>query len=710
MATTELTYSANPRQVAVSTGGAPSQISMTITIANQTSSNVELASVSFTLPQGTDPGDLLAPSTSFSVGNVQSSNGTSWSPGASNNVVTLLPVSSQGYETLAPNDTLMFTLSQMQITTAGAGQPATIQVSETIFDSAPVQGGITIDKFNPGFQIEAFYASLYNVDANDPVTITWKVFQALSCEVTAQILNVAGKPGTPMTLKPRNPGPCGVGTDNPSCDGTVVSGTDFDDSRTCNVIGATLFTMTASGASNGQDVNLTSQLIVTVNRPAINFGVFPPVVDLGQIVSLSWVAADAAKLLLYIVPQTGTPPPPIDLTKTPSGTRAETPIVNTNYTLYAFERATDTQPARQESQSVVVEPPSWVEAPAVSNLPVPAYPGDTFTLGWRVDNVASCDLTCDVASFTPLSGLSAEGPQQVTIPDPGVPQQTANFLLTPIEYGTLGHFTPKPFQVPIQNTPNFSTPLTPNANNGSPGATINLTWAVDHVDGAGTLTSDYSGASPIPIPNPASGQQAVVLPNGVIPTPINYTLAVSRESGKYPATSATRVQMNGTVNTQWCAGKYSGGGGQNYLGGLYNRFPNQRITKIGLGFEQPDSGVYGIWLWYSQNANPDYGITTPFPGNIQETLALNAGEYLVGMAAQFADVFTDDEVYMSGLFWVQFSTSQGRSIQIGSQIGGSCVQQAPSGQQVIALGWGNNNGRGYVDTLGIITCPAGYGG
>ena len=710
MAATELTYSANPRQVAVSTNGAASQISMTITIANETSSNVELASVSFTLPQGTGAGDLLAPNTSFNLGNVQSSNGTSWSPGAAGNVVTLLPVSSQGYETLAPRDTLLFTLSQMQLTTAGAGQPSIVQVSETIFDASPVQGGITIDKFDPGFQIEEFYANVYNVDANDPVTITWKVFQALSCEINAQILNVSGTPGAPITLKAQNPGPCGVGTANPNCDGTIVSGTDFDDSRTCNVIGATLFTLTARGTSNGEDVSLTSQLVVTVNQPAINFGVFPPVVDLGQVVALSWVAADAAKLLLYIVPQTGTPPPPIDLTKTPSGTRADTPAVNTTYTLYAFARASDIQPARQESQNVVVEQPQWVQNPAVSNLPAPAYPGDTFTLNWNVENVASCDLTCDVSTFTRLDNLGVTGPQNVTVPDPGVAQQTANFLLTPIQYGTLGHFTQQPFQVPIQNIPNFSTPLTPSANNGGPGAQINFTWAVDHVDGIGTLTSDYPGESQFPIPNPASGQQTVALPLGVIPTPINYTLAVSRENGKYKTTSVARVQMNGVVDSQSCAGQYSRGGGQNYLAGLYNRFPNQRISKIGLAFDS-DWGVVGIYIWYSQNPNPDYAITNGMVGggSMSTSIQMNSGEYLIGMYTCFANVFTDDEVYMSGLNWLQLLTSQSRNITIGQQTGGVCGKTSGAGQ-VIAFSWGTNNGRGYIDTLGIYSCAAGYGG
>jgi hypothetical protein len=74
-----LTYSADPNEVGVSTSSATTQVSITITIVNQTPDSLNLASVNFTLPQGTDDDDLVAPNTWFSAGNVQSPNGTSWS-------------------------------------------------------------------------------------------------------------------------------------------------------------------------------------------------------------------------------------------------------------------------------------------------------------------------------------------------------------------------------------------------------------------------------------------------------------------------------------------------------------------------------------------------------------------------------------------------------------------------------------------------------
>jgi hypothetical protein len=708
MANVQLTYSANPDEVAVSTGGATSQVSMALTIANGTTGSINLASVLFTLPQGTDASDLVAPDTSFSAGSVQSSNGTSWSAGVSGNAVTLLPVSPQGYATLAPNDTLIFTLSQVQITTAGAGQPATIQVQESIYNSAPGQGGITINKFNPGFQIEAFYASLYNVEANAPVTISWKVFQALSCEITAHVLDVAGEPGTPMKLRRHNPGPCGVGTANPNCDGTIVSGTDFDDSRTCNVIGATLFTLTAQGSSNGQDVSLTSQLIVTVNQPAINFSAFPAFVALGQTVSLTWVAADAGKLQLYIVPQSGNPVVK-DLTSTPIGSMTDTPQVTTTYTLYAFTNASDTQPTREQSYTITVEQPQWVQNPTVSNLPAPAYPGDSFTLGWQVANVASCDLTCDVSSFTPLNGLPATGPQSVTVPDPGVPQQTANFQLIPVEYGGLGDFTPQSFQIPIQNTPNFLAPLTPNPNNGGPGAAIEMTWAVDHVDGTGALSSDFYGSSPQTV-DPTTGNQSIALPDCVIPTPINYTLAVSRLSGKYQASSTARVQLNGNTTTQWCTGTNGGGGSSSYLAGLYNAHPNQRIVQIGFGMDPGYGGLGGVYLWYTQNSSPDYAIVkNNGVGGVQSTLALAPGEYILSMICWFTDETFFDSGPTSSVMTIAVTTSLGRTGGIGS--GGDYTRAAtvPGGQQTIAFAW-NIASSDFIGALGLITCPTSYGG
>ena len=52
------------------------------------------------------------------------------------------------------------------------------------------------------------------------------------------------------------------------------------------------------------------------------------------------------------------------------------------------------------------------EAPPPLANPKPfAVPaGDTFTLNWQVENVASCDLTCDVNTFTPLDNLGVHMP------------------------------------------------------------------------------------------------------------------------------------------------------------------------------------------------------------------------------------------------------------------------------------------------------------
>src|SRR5262245_62175265 len=130
MAAAALTYTAKPTQVAIS-DAAISKIGMTITIANNTASGVDLAQVVLTFPQGNGATDLLTPGTGITTGSVHSSNGTSWSISASDNQVTLTSVSDNGYATLAPNDTLQFPLSQLQINSTGAGSTAVIAVSET---------------------------------------------------------------------------------------------------------------------------------------------------------------------------------------------------------------------------------------------------------------------------------------------------------------------------------------------------------------------------------------------------------------------------------------------------------------------------------------------------------------------------------------------------------------------------------------------------
>ena len=710
MAGARLTYSTNPTLVGISTPGAPSRVGMTFTIANNTAASVELTQVVITIPQGDGDTDLLAPNTTFDPGSVQGPGGSSWSVGADGNRATLVPVAAQGHAPLAPGDTLQFTLSGMQINTTGAGKAASLLIGEFVFNGGTATTTVAIDKVQPGFQIVAFYASLYNVNAGDPVTITWKVFQALSCEITAQVINVASAAGAGAAapIAPAS-GPCGLGTANPTCNGTIATGTDFADGRTCNVVGATLFTLTARGKGNA-DVTLTSQLLVTVNAPAIKFSVFPPVVELGQTVSVSWIAADAARLLLYIVPASGDAPPPIDLTATPIGRRVETPALNTTYSLYAFARADDPQPISQQS-SVTVQQPAWINMPAVSGLSNPAYPGDTFTLDWQVAHVNHCELTCDVPGFTPMPSLPLKGPVTVTLPDPGVPEQTATFSLVPVMYGALGDFSPQRLQIPIRNTPNFTTPLTPSASAAGPGAGVTLSWAVDHSDEPFRLNCDFPGTLPMLIDSKSRGQY-VELPNVVIPTPVTYQLVASRQNGKYSSNSSARVQMSGNAVAKWCFSSQTGWAQADNLATLYARFPNQRLTGIGVSYDQRVSWVGGLFLWYSQNATPDYSaLMAGWTAGPTSTLALQPGEYIVSMSTVFS-MNDNDEIVSGVLSWVSFGTSNGRSFAVGNPNvpGGEAKSvSVDPGWQMIGLAWGTNNHIGSLDIIGMYTVPLSYG-
>ena len=701
MANARLTYSVTPAEVAISTDAAPSIVGMTFTIENGTSDSVLLAQVVLTLPQGPGPADLLAPGTSITTGSVHSSNGTSWSSESSGNVVTLSPISPQGALALAPQDTLQFTLSALQINAAGAGKTAVIAVVETDNNAGPADAAIKIDKVNPGFQIEAFSASLYNVTPNSPVTITWKVFQALSCEITATPLSAAAAAAGSAPVAGRA-GPCGLGTGNPNCDGTIASGTEFSGTNTCNVIGPTLFTLTALGKSGGQDMQLASQLLVAVNQSAIEFSGFPPSIKKGQSVALRWRAADAALLQLYIVPS-GQQATVIDLTRTPMGTRSDVPQVDTTYNLYAFANATDSFPAKQLSVPVGVLQPAWQQPPAVSNLPSPAYPGDAFALAWQVANVSTCGLTADVAAFAPIANLPIAGSQTVTIPDPGVSAQTATFTLTPVMYGQLGNFTAQSFQIPIQNTPHFSKPLAASPASGGPGATMTLTWAVDHAD-AGTLVTDCPGTAPVTV-DPASGTQTVQLPNIVVPTPIVYELVATRGAAGYKAISNTAVQVTGNVVTKWCRNAGATDGDLDYLPSLYHRFPNQRITKIGLG-DAPQHGGFSVYVWYSQNSVPDYAIPTAAASGPSATLALQPGEFITSIDT----IFDNSQPFLALLVYVAFGTSQGRSISVGDAQWSTPdreSQAADPGQQAIAIAW--SLAGGVVGALGIVTCSNTYG-
>jgi len=481
-----LTYTSNPTQVAISASGSTSTVGITFLIVNKSSTSLSIQQIVLTIPQGDGSTDLIAAKTTFSTGSVHSSNGSPWSLTPATNQAVLTPVSSQGFAALAPGDSLQFTLSGLQINASGAGQSANIAVLESIYNGGDGSTQIPVQKIAPGFYIESFYLDQYNVASGSPVTVTWKVVNALSCSVTAQIIQVAS------AVAERSGLGCGVGTANPVCDGPISTGTDFSDSHTCNVQGATVFTLTAQGKGAGGDATLSSQLLVTVNEPATRLDCFPPGPSKGQTVKLSWVAADAGKLQLYTVPSEGQQSI-LDVTDTPVSSKIVQPLLNTNYFLYAFTSPGDSQPATHSEVDITVYPPQWTTNFAASNVPSPAYPGDEVTLNWAVANVDYCNLTCDQPGFAPQNNLKPAGPWQVKLPDPGTASATATFTLTPVQYGGLGNFTPQTTQVPITNLPHFSQNLAANPPSVAPGGSTTLTWALDHADTA-VLASDLPGA------------------------------------------------------------------------------------------------------------------------------------------------------------------------------------------------------------------------
>jgi hypothetical protein len=708
---TALEYQASPETVAIGSDGAGSAVSMTLTASNPSTSSVKLASLSFTLPQGAGNTDLLAPGTMVSASSVYSSDGSVWSPSVNGNQVVIEPTALDGYGTLAPKGVLRVTLDGLQINSAGAGDTATIEVAEERYDGATTPGTIAIKKIDAGFQITQFTASFYNVDVGDPVTISWIVQGALSCQIDAAPLGATAVVGAGVDARHaaarHRLAPCGIGTSNPTCNGTITQGAALTGSNTCSIVGPTLFTLTAVGKSGGHDVTVVSQFMVTVNTASVAMVAFPPLVVLGQSVTLQWVSANAAVLTLYAEPSGSK----TDLTSTPNGSEVLVPQASTTYSLYGFTRATDPLPASQASLSVVVDQPTWVQPPAVSQLPQPAYPGDTFTLNWAVVNVQSCSLTADLAPnpFPPLT-LPLSGPQELTIPDPGVPQQTVTFTVSPEMYGPLGGFTPQTFAIPITNTPNVSVGLAASVSSAPPGGSVTLTWTVDHADTA-TITSDLPGAQPITV-DPAAGQVVVTMPDAVIPVQITYTLTVTRQNGAYSATSATPVICTGAVEYAWTVGANSAGGTSTYLYSLARQFPNQPMTKIGASVD-PTTGITGLFVWYSQNSAPDYSVhamgTTDSPSTV---LTLQPGEYVVSMETWYGNGGNGEDAY-SYLCCIEIVTSLKNKWTAGWIPGnsqgaqGPCPATAAAGQQAIALGW---DVAGGFDALGLVTCSTSYGG
>ncbi|MCU1233357.1 MAG: hypothetical protein JWP63_1324 [Candidatus Solibacter sp.] len=115
-----------------------------------------------------------------------------------------------------------------------------------------------------------------------------------------------------------------------------------------------------------------------------------------------------------------------------------------------------------------------------------------------------------------------------------------------------------------------------------------------------------------------------------------------------------------------------------------------------------------MYPWYGGNAKPDYSISAT--GGPAITFFFNAGEYIALIGVDFFDFMTDDEVSIGTFASLSFITSQGRPFGYNPAGGNEGpVTLNASGQETIALGWGNSNERGAVDALALITVPAGCG-
>jgi hypothetical protein len=307
----------------------------------------------------------------------------------------------------------------------------------------------------------------------------------------------------------------------------------------------------------------------------------------------------------------------------------------------------------------------------------------------------------------------------VTLPDPGVPAGTVNFSLTPVEFGAAGNFTAQPFAVPVQNTPYFSKPLAADANNVAGGATVNLSWTVEHGD-SGTLTNDFPGSTAVPIANPASGTQAVTVPTVIIPMRLTYTLAVSRQSGKYTSANSVAVETAGSLQpVVWVKGLPCNPSWYLPLD-LYQRFPNKRITQIGV-WGQGWAGICGIMLWYSDNTRADYTLGANLQDEINPTrltFALQAGEYLNGVTCMFTNGWGGGGNLVPAvapLFGLIVKTSSGRTQSMEMTPNKADVvlpplsMILPAGQQIIGFGGGQVQRDSMIGVLGTYTCPIDYG-
>ncbi|MGD2086875.1 MAG: YncE family protein [Candidatus Aminicenantes bacterium] len=382
----KLTYSCHPTQVGLSTATTPNYANITFTVRNESDDVVDVEQINFNIPEGQDETDLIAPNSAGNIntGNVHSSNGSTWTlSGDTNgsNVFKLTPLTGTGKAVMANGDYLTFTLSHLQINQAGAGQSAVIQVCEINADGKG-SAVINIEKVEVGFQIQEFTSDLYNVNPGDPVTISWKVIGALSIKVSADILSTAAEFDGP-----------GENT----CNGQF-SNIGFDDQHTCTIQGATLFTLTARGPSGGQDINLTSQLLITVNEAMARFNV-PAIHDiyLGESFPLGWVSANAGTLYLSAEPgdKSGLPNPLTDLTDTPIGEKKIIPgpgKFTYNLDAYVARHANPNQHTTAHDTTEVLVKHSRLIPGSFKAKSTSVKGGEKVILSWKTENVPRCKL------------------------------------------------------------------------------------------------------------------------------------------------------------------------------------------------------------------------------------------------------------------------------------------------------------------------------
>jgi hypothetical protein len=181
-------------------------------------------------------------------------------------------------------------------------------------------------------------------------------------------------------------------------------------------------------------------------------------------------------------------------------------------------------------------------------------------------------------------------------------------------------------------------------------------------------------------------------------------LTISR--GAYTAQTSATIQMTGNATVKWCRSRNSAGESRTYLPELSTKFPNRRITQLGMG----NIPVCTMQVWYSDAPAADFVLEPDgLSRSLDFSLAVGGSEYFVSM-----DVWFWNDGANPILWQLILHTNAGRMVGIGGipqrQGEGPFHVEVDPGQMIVALAWESPRKRISFDAVGIITMPNTYGG